>query len=74
MKKEREREEPDWFQPQPGPSPSMHNEDSFYIAASRAYTKRDITAELSFFSKLTWLVLGGDPAVCSHRVEQLTAL
>ena len=24
--------------------------------------------------KLTWLVLGGDPAVCSHRVEQLTAL
>ena len=25
-------------------------------------------------SKLTWLVLGGDPAVRSHRVEQLTAL
>ena len=25
-------------------------------------------------NKLTWLVLGGDPAVCSHRVEQLTAL
>ena len=24
--------------------------------------------------KLTWLVLGGDPAVCSHRVEQFTAL
>jgi hypothetical protein len=25
-------------------------------------------------NKLTWLVLGGDPAVCSHRVEQFTAL
>ena len=25
-------------------------------------------------SKLTWLVLGGDPAVCSRRVEQFTAL
>ena len=24
--------------------------------------------------KLTWLVLGWDPAVCSHRVEQFTAL
>ena len=24
--------------------------------------------------KLTWLVLGGDPAVCSRRVEQFTAL
>ena len=24
--------------------------------------------------KLTWLVLGGDPAVRSHRVEQFTAL
>ena len=29
----------------------------------------------SFHScKLTWLVLGGDPAACSHRVEQFTAL
>ena len=26
------------------------------------------------FSKLTWLVLGGDPAARSHRVEQFTAL
>ena len=25
-------------------------------------------------SKLTWLVLGGDPAVRSRRVKQLTAL
>ena len=25
-------------------------------------------------SKLTWLVLGGDPAARSHRVEQFTAL
>ena len=24
--------------------------------------------------KLTWLVLGGDPAARSHRVEQFTAL
>ena len=27
-----------------------------------------------FFFKLTWLVLGGDPAARSHRVEQFTAL
>ena len=26
------------------------------------------------YGKLTWLVLGGDPAARSHRVEQLTAL
>ena len=26
------------------------------------------------FDKLTWLVLGGDPAVRSRRVEQFTAL
>ena len=26
------------------------------------------------FRKLTWLVLGGDPAARSHRVEQFTAL
>jgi hypothetical protein len=25
-------------------------------------------------SKLTWLVLGSDPATCSHKVEQFTAL
>ena len=25
-------------------------------------------------NKLTWLVLGGDPAARSHRVEQFTAL
>ena len=28
----------------------------------------------NWWSKLTWLVLGGDPAARSHRVEQLTAL
>jgi hypothetical protein len=28
----------------------------------------------TFFRKLTWLVLGGDPAARSHRVEQFTAL
>ena len=27
-----------------------------------------------WFCKLTWLVLGEDPAACSHRVEQFTAL
>ena len=26
------------------------------------------------YGKLTWLVLGGDPAARSHRVEQFTAL
>ena len=28
----------------------------------------------TFRIKLTWLVLGGDPAARSHRVEQFTAL
>ena len=28
----------------------------------------------SYLCKLTWLVLGGDPAARSHRVEQFTAL
>ena len=28
----------------------------------------------SSHSKLTWLVLGGDPVARSHRVEQFTAL
>ena len=32
-----------------------------------------IHVAMNFF-KLTWLVLGGDPAARSHRVEQLTAL
>ena len=31
-------------------------------------------AHLSTRSKLTWLVLGGDPVARSHRVEQFTAL
>ena len=29
---------------------------------------------LRVMGKLTWLVLGGDPAARSHRVEQFTAL
>jgi len=29
---------------------------------------------VSDYCKLTWLVLGGDPAARSHRVEQFTAL
>ena len=28
----------------------------------------------TIFNKLTWLVLGGDPATRSHRVEQFIAL
>ena len=31
-------------------------------------------ANKSTTCKLTWLVLGGDPAARSHRVEQFTAL
>ena len=37
----------------------------------------NMASELVFqqhLSKLTWLVLGGDPAARSHRVEQFTAL
>jgi hypothetical protein len=30
--------------------------------------------EQTLLIKLTWLVLGGDPAARSHRVEQFTAL
>ena len=33
-------------------------------------TKRSLRT----MTKLTWLVLGGDPAARSHRVEQFTAL
>ena len=29
---------------------------------------------MAILLKLTWLVLGGDPADRSHRVEQFTAL
>ena len=29
---------------------------------------------VGYLFKLTWLVLGGDPAARSHRVEQFTAL
>ena len=31
-------------------------------------------AWVNYHFKLTWLVLGGDPAARSHRVEQFTAL
>ena len=36
-------------------------------------TKTSAAAHAICF-KLTWLVLGGDPAARSHRVEQFTAL
>ena len=34
----------------------------------------DVQGSQRTWFKLTWLVLGGDPAARSHRVEQLTAL
>ena len=39
-----------------------------------AFERRCCSALAGRFFKLTWLVLGGDPAARSHRVEQLTAL
>ena len=36
-------------------------------------TPADIS-DIAIRNKLTWLVLGGDPAARSHRVEQFTAL
>ena len=38
---------------------------------SRVAVRRDTQL---LHRKLTWLVLGGDPAARSHRVEQFTAL
>ena len=41
---------------------------------ARKLRRMDSKARQSPFGKLTWLVLGGDPAARSHRVEQFTAL
>ena len=38
------------------------------------YSENDVRPCPEAWFKLTWLVLGGDPAARSHRVEQLTAL
>ena len=38
------------------------------------HTPPNTMAPAEVLCKLTWLVLGGDPAARSHRVEQLTAL
>ena len=38
------------------------------------HTPPNTMAPAQVLCKLTWLVLGGDPAARSHRVEQLTAL
>ena len=40
----------------------------------RPHTSGDSVLSRIGHCKLTWLVLGGDPAARSHRVEQLTAL
>ena len=41
----------------------------FYAAPDKAICGTNCN-----MSKLTWLVLGGDPVARSHRVEQFTAL
>ena len=50
--------------------PAMSNNGSISILW------RLVTPEASELtvSKLTWLVVGGDPAARSHKVEQFTAL
>ena len=42
----------------------------------REARKNNVQTDQNFavVCKLTWLVLGGDPAARSHRVEQFTAL
>ena len=39
-----------------------------------AITSSWYESKMEFLHKLTWLVLGGDPAARSHGVEQFTAL
>ena len=46
----------------------------FWIKPRSIVIAKHECIELVKASKLTWLVLGGDPAARSHRVEQFTAL
>ena len=41
---------------------------------ARYYSNEGFASGKMSSCKLAWLVLGGDPAARSHRVEQLTAL
>ena len=45
-----------------------------YTETALLYNKQAELDRNDSFCKLTWLVLGGDPAARSHRVEQFTAL
>ena len=42
--------------------------------STRKAKRQCVPSSISIPCKLTWLVLGGDPAARSHRVEQFTAL
>ena len=44
------------------------------LKAARTFTTHGFIFDNAIRNKLTWLVLGGDPAARSHRVEQFTAL
>ena len=44
------------------------------LRAALTFTTPGIIFGKALRNKLTWLVLGGDPAARSHRVEQFTAL
>ena len=39
-----------------------------------SHCRKSVRTEIDIYVKLTWLVLGEDPAARSHRVEQFTAL
>ena len=59
----------------PTPHPAAEPTDSGaryqHVVAANA---GKVAGLLPLCGKLTWLVLGGDPAARSHRVEQFTAL
>ena len=66
-----------------GLSSSLHSEACNALGASGGAIHSDTSHEhgrgRGIFEgegevTFTWLVLGGDPSVCSHRVEQFTAL
>ena len=50
------------------------NEMPAFIRYCRECALCTVPGLLHAVVKLTWLVLGGDPAARSHRVEQFTAL
>ena len=49
-------------------------DEEFFIYRVSGKKNKHNVSHFAEMCKLTWLVLGGDPAARSHRVEQFTAL